>query len=192
MNEAMAKNLKDYRTALSRIRANRDLSEEARQRMAGEVYSAVVEEHRRIVGEGRQGAEKAYNAAAKSVFGATYPANASAGDKAAISASHRDAMFRVSQIGREDSDELHRIQSMAAATGDKLLQRAVLYHAHQRGDQSLVEAVCDSNPDLERGWDGLMERAQEMNAQSDPLASSMYAPPKPEDVPTAAPDAEAG
>lgn len=32
MNEAMAKNLKDYRTALGKIRADRDLSGEAKAR----------------------------------------------------------------------------------------------------------------------------------------------------------------
>jgi hypothetical protein len=59
------------------------------------------------------------------------------------------------------------------------------------GEQSLVDAVCDSDPDLERGWNGLMGRAREMNTQGDPLAAGIHAPPRPEDMPADSP-AEAG
>jgi len=189
MIEAMQKNLAGYRKALDRIRADRDISGEARSRMMNEAHTAAREEYRRIFGEGRSRASRSYDEAARSVFGPPAPRDASTAERAAIASSYRDALFRVS--GVEDAGQLHTFQAMAQATGDKLLSRAILYRGGEMGEQSLVDAVCVNDPDLERGWNGLMERAREMNTQGDPLAAGLHAPPRPEDMPADSP-AEAG
>lgn len=170
MNEAMKKNLENYRTALERIRANGDLHADARRRLVGEVYGEASRTHERLVGEDRARVGKAYDGAGRSVFGAPVPYGADGAERAAVQASYRDALFRVSEVGAEDADQLHRLQSMAAATGDKLLQRAVLYRGYELENPSVVEAVASSDPEIGRAWESFMDAAEELNAaEADPM-----------------------
>lgn len=191
MSEAMAKNLKDYRTALNRIRADRDLSEEAKARMMGEIHAAATEEHRRIIEDGRDRAAKSYDDAARSVFGLSLPSGTPGAERAAAQTSQRDAFFRVSGI--DDGEELKRLSGMAAATGDRLLQRAILYRGGlELADGGVVEAVTQAEPEIGRAWESLKAAGDELRAAgSDPFTAAMYTPPKPEDMPTNSP-AEAG
>jgi len=179
MNDALNVNLRRYREALGRVRSDRDLSEEARRRLLGEAYSEASANYTRLVGEERQQAGRVYGDAARSVFGPPMPHGTAGAERVAVQASYRDALFRVSGVGVEDSDQLHRLQSMAAATGDKLLQRAVLYRGYELEDRGVVEAVTTAEPEIGRAWESFMDAAEGLNAAEDPLSPMAMAAPEP-------------
>lgn len=170
MNEAIRQNNERYRATLGRIRSDRDLSDEARRRLMGEAYGEASANRARLVEEDRRRIGAAYDDAARSVFGPPMPRGTAGAERAAVQASYRDALFRVSEVGVGDVERLRKIQDMAAATGDKLLQRAVLYRGYELEDRGVVEAVTTADPDIGRAWGSFMDAAEEVNrAESDPF-----------------------
>jgi len=130
--------------------------------------------------------------AARRVFGLSLPGGAPGAERAAAQSSYRDAMFRVAGI--DDGEELNkRLSGMAAATGDRLLQKAILWRGGlELGDGSVVEAVASSEPEIGRSWESLVAAGDELHAAgSDPFTAGMHAPPRPEDMPADSPASEA-
>lgn len=192
-NAAMEKNLKSYRAALQRVRSDRDLSEEARRRMMGETFSQAAAAHARLVEEDRAAVAEAYDGAIRRVFSPPMRREATAADMAAIQASHRDAMFRASAVGAEDTEGLTRIQEMASASGDQSLLRAALYRAHEVGAESVVRAVTESDPEIARAWETLKAAGDELHAaESDPMRYGGTQPDRPPELDGVPPAAAAG
>jgi len=68
-----ATNARQHEEKIARIRSNRDLSDQAKQRMIREVHEDASREHNRLVTEAREAREEAVRSAESRVFSSLSP-----------------------------------------------------------------------------------------------------------------------
>ena len=121
-----ATNARQHEEKIARIRSNRDLSDQAKQRMIREVHEDASREHNRLVTEAREAREEAVRSAESKVFAISYPERATASEKALIALSYRDARDRAERAAadRENQGALEDLWDRAEKTGDAQLAEA--------------------------------------------------------------------
>jgi hypothetical protein len=124
-----ATNARQHEEKIARIRSNRDLSDQAKQRMIREIHEEAAREHRRLVAEAREAREQAVRSAERMIFSISFPERATASEKALIALSYRDARDRAERAAanRENQDALEDLLDRAEKTGDAQLAEAT-YH----------------------------------------------------------------
>jgi hypothetical protein len=151
----IAENREKAEREIERIRANRDLSDEARRRKIQEVYERSVAEHRELVEEERRAEAEAIASAERKVLGIPYPERSSASERAMIAMSYRDALDRAerSAADPENSTALLDLLERAEVAGDDLLARAVYHTATRRGARQVADTYLASRPTEQARWE---------------------------------------
>jgi hypothetical protein len=137
-----ATNARQYEEKIARIRSNRDLSGQAKQRMIREIHEETSREYNRLVAEAREARDQAVRRAERKVFAITYPERATASEKALIALSYRDARDRAERAAadRENQDALEDLLDRAEKTGDAQLAEAAYHVVTLRGARRVANA----------------------------------------------------
>lgn len=155
----IAENRAKAEREIEKIRANPDLSAEAKRRKIQEVYERSVAEHRELVEEERRAEAEAIASAERKVLGIPYPERSSASERAMIALSYRDALDRAERAAsdREDLGALLDLLERAEVSGDSLLARAVYHTATRRGVRQVADAYLASRPTEQARWERYMQ-----------------------------------
>src|SRR5215203_3685242 len=94
MTEQISQNRSRHTQQIESVRADRDLSAEAKRRKIAALGEAAMKEHRRLVEEEQRDRARAIKQAERKVLGISYPEGAKAHEKAIIAMSYRDARDR--------------------------------------------------------------------------------------------------
>ena len=181
---ATATNIRQHEEKISRIRSNRDLSDQAKQRMIREVHEEASREHNRLVAEAREAREQAVRSAESKVFAISYPERASASEKALIALSYRDARDRAERAAenRENQDALEDLLDRAEKSGDAQLAEATYHVATLRGARSVADAYLTERPTARRRWESYVEARQEADPLNLNVLASVVGPQRPPEL----------
>jgi len=156
--EQISRNKQRFDSTIAEIQENRDLNEEAKQRMISEVYEQSRGEHAKLAEQARAEAEKRVNSARKQAFA---PPRMKGADPATVYLSYRDALDRVGQT--REPDKLAEILSQADITGDEVLAKAVLIRAYEVQNEALVGDYLKNRPEETRSYEKFTDAAEEFN-----------------------------
>jgi hypothetical protein len=180
-----ATNARQHEEKIERIRTNRDLSAQAKQRMIQEVHEEAAKEHNRLVTEAREAREEAVSSAeSKVVFAISYPERASASEKALIALSYRDARDRAERAAadRENPDALEDVLDLAEKTGDAQLAEAAYHVATLRGARRVADAYLAERPTARRRWESYVEARREADPRNVDVLASVVGPRRPAEL----------
>jgi hypothetical protein len=146
-----------------RIRADRDLSDEAKRRKLARANEVATEEHRRLVEEQRQQTAHAVEQAERSLLGISYPEYAKAHEKAIIAMTYRDARDRAERAAsdRENTEALADMLDRAEKSGDAQLAEAVFHVATTRGARNVADRYLEGRPGMQRRWESYVAARRE-------------------------------
>ena len=147
VDEKLRQNREKLERRLADIRADEDLTREAKARMMRPVYEEAKREERRLHEERRSGLVERARAAERKAFAA--PA-LHGSDPALVQMNYRAALDSVEGI--TDPGALARKLERAVITGDKTLARAVAWRANDYGADRVVTAYLDSDEDARKDW----------------------------------------
>ena len=152
-------NLRQHEEKVARIRSNRDLSDQAKQRMLREVHEEASREHNRLVTEAREAQEAAVRSAERLVLGISYPERATPSEKAMISLSYRDARSRAegAAADTENQGALEDLLIRAEQSGDVQLAEAAYHVAVLRGARRVADRYLSERPAARRRWEGYIQ-----------------------------------
>ena len=156
MSEAMTENLVRHQQEVERIRANPDLSEDAKQRLIKDATEQAAEESARLKEEEREAIEQAIQSAERMVLSISYPDRASSSEKAMIAMSYRDARRQA-----ESAESLSDLLDQAEKSGDTQLAEAVYHVATLGGNRVVADAYLESRPKERRNWERYVEARRE-------------------------------
>jgi hypothetical protein len=183
MTEQISRNRTQHEQQIERVRANRDLSTEAKRRKIAAIHEEATQEHVRLVREEREETQRALEQMERKLLGISYPDNARPHEKAIIAMSYRDARDRVERAAsdRENPDALAEILTSAERSGDVQLAEAVFHVATLRGDRSVADSYLASRPAVKRRWESYVEARTEA-ASLGSLVEASVAPPRPQEL----------
>ena len=163
MSEAMTKNIMAHQREVERIRANPDLSAEAKRRMIGEATERAAEESKRLREEERDALQQTLASAEKKVLSIPYPERSSTAERATIALSYRDALDRAEKAAadHDNPDVFPDLLERAEVSGDELLAVAVYHTATRRGARHVADAYLASRPTARRNWERYREARRE-------------------------------
>lgn len=147
VDEKLRQNREKLERKLAEIRAEEDLTREAKARRMRPVYEEAKREERRLHEERRSGLVERTRAAERKAFAA--PAMPGA-DPALMQMNYRSALDSVEGI--TDPDTLARKLERANMTGDRTLARAVAWRANDYGADRVVTAYLDGDEDARKDW----------------------------------------
>jgi hypothetical protein len=99
--EAVGANRRNLSETLSKIAANEDLSESAKQRYAEQASREASERHAQIVAEHERQSDEALEESERAVFALSYSHTLTASEKAEFRSAYRDASFRTIDLEPE-------------------------------------------------------------------------------------------
>jgi hypothetical protein len=178
MSETQSKiseNRSRHSREVERIKANPDLSAEAKRRMTDEANQAALKEHARLVEEQRQEPAQAIEAAERKLLGISYPERASAHEKAIIAMSYRDARDRAERAAgdRENADALAELLERAETSGDEQLAEAIFHVATMRADRRVADAYLAGRPVMQGRWERYVGLRREADSFAGLLSAAM-------------------
>lgn len=159
----------DLDRKVEQIRANQDLSAEAKRRYIAEAYEKAAADYREAVEAQERELQERIHGTERSVFETRYPMAATDTEKAQIRAARRGAYdavyFAVAGAGADGPaharEELERILERAERTGDPELATAVYNVATERGVREVADAYLSARPQEKRRWEEYVEARQE-------------------------------
>ena len=178
MTEQISQNRTRHAKQIESVRADRDLSAEAKRRKIAALNEAALQEHRRLVEAERQERARAIKQAERKVLGISYPEGAKAHEKAIITMSYRDARDRAERaaLDRENTDALADLLDRAEQSGDTQLAEAAFHVATTTGIRRVADAYLGERPTLRMHWESHVAARQE--ADSIPGLLAMAVPPR--------------
>ena len=165
IDEKLRQNREKLTRELAEIRADGDLTREAKARRMRPIYEAAKSAERRLREEKRSGLVEKTRAAERKAFA---PPALSGADPALLQMNYRAALDSVEGI--TDAGELARKLERANMTGDKTLARAVAWRANDYGADQVVRTYLDSDEGAREDWTEWadahtdMEQAQTMGS----------------------------
>ncbi len=175
MTETLEQNRTSYNEKIERIRANRDLSREAKRRMMAEAYHEALAEHQRIAAEDRGALERRVAEAERKVLGISYPEGARPHEKAIIAMSYRDARDRAERVlaSRENPEALGDLLERAEKSGDDQLAEAAFHVATLQGRRKVADAYLQARPKVQRRWESYVAARQEADSVESLISPSI-------------------
>jgi len=166
VTEQISQNRTRHAQQIEGIRADRNLSDEAKRRKIGALNEAALQEHRRLVEEERRDRAQAIEQAERKLLGISYPKGAGTHEKAIMAMSYRDARDRAERAAsdRENPDALADMLDRAEKTGDAQLAEAVFHVATMRGERKVADAYLGERPALRMRWEGYVAARQEADS----------------------------
>lgn len=151
---------------LGKIRANRDLSEEAKRRMITELYEAAEKRYREAIAEQERTLSERVGRLEKDVMGVRYPMAASEATKEMIRMSYRDAYDKAHYAGHlEDpqvaEEELMALLERADSSDDPQLADAVYHVATRKGLRNVADTYLEKRPTEKQRWEKYVVARQE-------------------------------
>jgi hypothetical protein len=179
-----ATNARQHGDKIERIRSNRDLSAQAKQRMIREVHEEAAREHSRLVAEASEAREEAVRSAERKVFAISYPERASVSEKALIALSYRDARDRAERaaVDSENPDALEDLLDRAEKTGDPQLAEAAYHVATLRGARRVADTYLAERPTARRRWESYVEARREADPRNVGVLASVVGPRRPAEL----------
>ncbi len=147
IDEKLRKNRENLQRKLAQIRADEDLTREAKARRIRPLYEEAKREERRLRQERRDGLTERTRAAERKAFA---PPALQGADPALVQMSYRAALDSVEGI--TDVAELARKLERATITGDRALARAVAWRANDYGADQVVRTYLDTDEAARRAW----------------------------------------
>ncbi len=165
IDEKLKKNRENLQRKLEEIRADADLTREAKARRVRPLYEEAKREEARLRQERRDGLAERTRAAERKAFA---PPALSGSDPALVQMNFRSALDSVEGI--TDPGVLARKLERANMTGDRTLARAVAWRANDYGADGVVRAYLDTDAKARKDWTewadahAEQEQAQRMGA----------------------------
>ncbi len=158
IQDKLRQNREKLQRQLAEIRADEDLTREAKARRMRPVFEEAKREESRLHEERRSGLAKRTRAAERKAFA---PPALRGADPALIQMNYRAALDSVEGIA--DVAELTRKLERAVITGDKTLARAVAWRANEYRADSVVKAYLDSDEEACKDWTAWADAHTEMS-----------------------------
>ncbi|MDP9458271.1 MAG: hypothetical protein M3Q60_21405 [Actinomycetota bacterium] len=147
IDEKLRKNRENLQRKLEEIRADADLTREAKARRMRGPYEEAKREESRLRQEKRDGLAQRTRAAERKAFA---PPALSGSDPALVQMNYRAALDSVEGI--TDAGELSRKLERATITGDRTLARAVAWRANDFGADGVVRGYLDTDEGARAAW----------------------------------------
>ncbi len=158
IEQDMERIARNYRLRIEDIRADEDLTLDAKKRRMKEVYEEARTQHGKLYDQQRQELAGKVERRRKEALS---PPKKYGSDPETVQLSYRDALDRVSNIS--ESKILSEKLQQAQITGDDVLAKAILARGYELEDESVVGAYFEKYPDHRQTWDRFMGAAQEYN-----------------------------
>jgi hypothetical protein len=183
MNQTMMENRTRYSEQIERIRANPDLSDEAKRRQIAAVHEEATQEHLRLVKEEREETQRALEQMERKLLGISYPENARPHEKAIIALSYRDARDRVERAASDKTnpEALVELLTSAETSGDTQLAEAAFHVATVRGNRSVADSYLAKRPKVQSRWESYVEARKEAESLGG-LVNASVTPPRPQEL----------
>jgi len=177
-------NLRQHEEKISRIRSNRDLSDQAKQRMIREVHEGASREHDRLVTEARETQEAALRDAERKVLGISFPERATPSERAMISLSYRDARDRAERAAAdtENRGALEDLLDRAEKAGDAQLAEAAYHVATLRGARRVADRYLAERPTERSRWETYLQARQEADPRNLGVVATFVGPRRPPEL----------
>jgi len=148
MNQTITENRTRYNEQIERIRANPDLSDEAKRRKIAALHEEATQEHLRLVGEERKETQRALEQMERKLLGISYLEGARSHEKAIIAMSYRDARERVERaaLDKENPEALAELLTSAERSGDAQLAEVAFHVATVRGNRRVADTYLATRP----------------------------------------------
>ncbi len=146
-----------YRRRLEGIKADPDLTLEAKARRIRPLYEEAKAEESRLLGEIRAELREKVRSAERKAFA---PSRPSGGDPTLAMISARDAFERSARA--TDQRELEGMLEWADLIGDKTLKRAIAWKANGLGHEGIVESYLSSDEEGRRSYEAWAEAYGEL------------------------------
>ncbi len=165
IDRKLRQNRENLQRKLEEIRADADLTREAKARRMRPVYEEAKSLERRLRQEKRDGLTQRTRAAERKAFA---PPALSGSDPALVQMNYRSALLAVADVS--DPGKLSALLEMAHDTGDRTLARAAAYRANGLQNDGLVRRYLDADEEARKDWTewadahAEMERAQTMGS----------------------------
>ena len=170
MTDAIAQNTQQFNEKVEQIRSERDLNDQAKQRMMAEAYEEAASRHDEFVREHEEASARELADLERGVFKVAIPTSViTDADKEAYLQSYRDAAFRV--LDREPA-YLERVLERAKHIGDERLAQAVYHEAVERGLFDLADRYRAGRPKAQQRWEKYTAARQERESFGGILASA--------------------
>ena len=157
IDEKIRANRDRYQRKLEEVRADQDLTAEARARRIAPLFREAKATDARLRGERLEGLREKVRAAEKAAFAA--PALRGA-DPALVQLNFRSALDAVEGI--VDPNLLSRRLDRALLTEDKALAKAVAWRANDLGADAVVRKFMDTDEAASRKWTAWSEAYSEV------------------------------
>ncbi len=167
-----------YERALDTLRADRDLTPEARAKRIAQAWQATSNEMARLRKQHAEAKVQRRQELEQNLFGPRYSYGATETDKVHLRADYRSALDRAEQA--KGPDEALDLLNRAELTGDTTLARAVAAVAASRGYAKALNEYAARRPDVGETLDELSGLSDKRQAIAESFAFS--APPKPSEV----------
>jgi len=167
-----------YQRALETLRADRDLTPEARAKRIALAWQATSNEMARLRKQHGEAKVQRRRELEMSLFGPRYSHGATETDKVHLRADYRAALDRAEQA--KAPEEALDLLNRAELTADTTLARAVAAVAASRGYARVLDRYAASRSDVAEALDELTGLADKRQAIAESFAFS--APPKPSEV----------
>jgi hypothetical protein len=146
-----------YRRRLEDIKADPDITAEAKARRLRPIYEEAKAIETRLLGEIRDELKKRVRSAEKEAFA---PSNPFGSDPALAMMSARDAFERAART--TDQRELEGMLERAELLGDKTLKRAVAWRANELQAEGVVRRYLDSDEAARKSYETWVEAYGEL------------------------------